>query len=355
MLFLDANAFYWYFGREKLGIASTAKIDESALRDFLNCYEKKSIPFSIFLEIFTHFRNSPVKLKDITNFLIRKNISIYNNIPYLRMENNGLNFISLMDDLAIKRYADNLLKEKIKIEANFAATFFEVVRLLYLQYVQESYKLNDTQYNICFRFLGEERGKENRKDCQHKFELALQKGYLENKEEKELKNTYITTLNDECLNINLFLQLLVNYEDEDKNLIDVLQNEYQRLKASDFLETCDNNATMKNISKEVQSDVVFLNYSITRISNIFRKKGLSFFECRYIETMLFPSWFIDSKKYRKNDILDMFCLNTLEVCETPTMNVIDTTAYLISFDDTVKEFLHKEHLASWNLINRFVI
>lgn len=71
--------------------------------------------------------------------------------------------------------------------------------------------------------------------------------------------------------------------------------------------------------------------------------------------MLFPSWVIDSKKYRKNDILDMFCVNTLGFCDTPTINVIDTTAYLISFDDTVKEFLHKEHLASWNLINRFII
>ncbi len=355
MLFLDANAFYWYFGRDKLGIHSEAQINENALCDFLNSHEKKSVPFSVLLEVFTHFRSSPNKLKDIINFIIIKNIKIHNNIPFLKGEHEALKYIPLMDDMGIKFYAEKLLKEKIKIEASFAVTFFEVVRLLYLQYAQEKYKLNDNQYNVCFKFLGKECAKENRKKYKQKFELALQEGYLRNKEEKELKNAYIKALNDECLNINLFLQLLVNYEDKNINLIDVLQNEYQRLSVSDFFETLDNNATMKTIAKEIQNNVDFFNYSASRISNIFKKKGFSCFECRYIETMLLPSWLINSQKYKKNDILDMFCLKALDFCETSTIAVIDTTSYLISFDDKVKEFLHKEHLKSWNLIDQFIV
>lgn len=355
MLFLDANAFYWYFGREKLGLSSTAQINKTVLCNYLDSHDNKSIPFSVFLEIFTHFRNNPNKLKDILNFITVKNFKIHNNLPYLKEEYESLKFIPIMDDLSIKFYVEKLLKGKIKIEVSFAVTFFEVIRLLYLQYKQERYKLNDRQYNACFKFLGEKCAKENRKKYKQKFELALQEGYKKNKEEKELKNAYIESLNEECLNINLFLQLLANYEDKNTNLIDVLQNEYQRLKESDFFETPDNNATMKTIAKEIQNNVDFFNYSASRISNIFKKKGFSCFECRYIETMLLPSWLINSQKYRKNDIFDMFCLKALDFCETSTISVIDTTSYLISFDDKVKEFLYKEHLKSWNLINRFII
>lgn len=36
MYFLDTNALYWYMGRDKIGDSSCAKVDEHALRSFLD-------------------------------------------------------------------------------------------------------------------------------------------------------------------------------------------------------------------------------------------------------------------------------------------------------------------------------
>ena len=46
MLFLDANIFYSYFGRPKLGMTSEP-IDPNALRCFLDSRTDKSLPSSV--------------------------------------------------------------------------------------------------------------------------------------------------------------------------------------------------------------------------------------------------------------------------------------------------------------------
>ena len=56
MIFLDANAFYWYFGREKLfAQPSTPKHDVEKLNGFLDGRTDKRIPASVFMEIIVHF------------------------------------------------------------------------------------------------------------------------------------------------------------------------------------------------------------------------------------------------------------------------------------------------------------
>ena len=57
MLFLDANIFYSYFGRPKLGMTSEP-IDPNALSHFLDLRTDKSLPTSVLIEIMTHFRES---------------------------------------------------------------------------------------------------------------------------------------------------------------------------------------------------------------------------------------------------------------------------------------------------------
>ena len=58
MIFLDANAFYSYYGRSKLGMTSEP-VDEERLKKYLEQQREKSLPTSVYIEIMTHFRNNP--------------------------------------------------------------------------------------------------------------------------------------------------------------------------------------------------------------------------------------------------------------------------------------------------------
>ena len=55
MIFLDANAFYSYYGRSKLGMTSEP-VDEKRLKKYLDQQSEKSLPTSVYIEIMTHFR-----------------------------------------------------------------------------------------------------------------------------------------------------------------------------------------------------------------------------------------------------------------------------------------------------------
>ena len=80
MIFLDANAFYWYFGREKLfAQPSTPKHDVEKLNGFLDGRTDKRIPASVFMEIIVHFRDDPEKIKKLIRFREEKGITIHNN------------------------------------------------------------------------------------------------------------------------------------------------------------------------------------------------------------------------------------------------------------------------------------
>ena len=62
MIFLDANAFYSYYGRSKLGMTSEP-VDEERLKKYLEQQREKSLPTSVYIEIMTHFRNNPKVLE----------------------------------------------------------------------------------------------------------------------------------------------------------------------------------------------------------------------------------------------------------------------------------------------------
>jgi len=66
MIILDANAIYWYIGREKLGIPSSQPVDQKKLCTFLDSTNQKCIPATVYMEIITHFRDDPSRLKMIT-------------------------------------------------------------------------------------------------------------------------------------------------------------------------------------------------------------------------------------------------------------------------------------------------
>lgn len=80
MIFLDANAFYSYYGRSKLGMTSEP-VDEERLKKYLEQQREKSLPTSVYIEIMTHFRNNPKVLQYLLEFRYAKGLPLFNNIP----------------------------------------------------------------------------------------------------------------------------------------------------------------------------------------------------------------------------------------------------------------------------------
>ena len=136
MIFLDANAFYSYYGRSKLGMTSEP-VDEERLKKYLERQREKSLPTSVYIEIMTHFRNNPKVLQDLLEFRYAKRLPLFNNIPDYVVSENEITSVAYMDQTALKNYADRLLKSKIQIESKFTLLFFEITKDLYAHYKLE--------------------------------------------------------------------------------------------------------------------------------------------------------------------------------------------------------------------------
>ena len=125
MIFLDANAFYWYLGREKIfKQTSTPKLDVEKLRFYLDGIIEKSIPASVFMEMLVHFRDNPDAMVRIIKFREQKNIQIFNNHPQCCFTPDELTVLhTITNPHFLKDYASKLLDAKISIEVNHSCVF----------------------------------------------------------------------------------------------------------------------------------------------------------------------------------------------------------------------------------------
>lgn len=122
MIFLDANAFYSYYGRSKLGMTSEP-VDEKRLKKYLDQQSEKSLPTSVYIEIMTHFRNNPKVLQSLLEFRYAKGLPLFNNIPDYVVSEDEITSVAYMDQVALKNYADRLLKSKINVCITKISTF----------------------------------------------------------------------------------------------------------------------------------------------------------------------------------------------------------------------------------------
>ena len=77
MICLDANAFYWYYGRDKLPLpTSVPKFDVNAMKRFLDARSDKSLAASAYIEMLVHFRDKPKIMREIIKFREQKRIKI---------------------------------------------------------------------------------------------------------------------------------------------------------------------------------------------------------------------------------------------------------------------------------------
>lgn len=338
MIFLDANAFYSYYGRSKLGMTSTP-VDEFKLRDYILTKKCVSLPTSVYIEIITHFRDSSNILIDIIHFIVKNNIKLYNNIPCYILEPTELHCVQLMNGVDILKYANRLLNKKINIESEFTVCFFEITALLYAKYrIDFTNEFSDKVKNSIFNFIGAENIKGYAKTLHGIIKQKLSDGYSGHAEQKSLKEIYIKELEETCLFIELIISSAIAIGKNESDLIDVLKKTYAKRES---FSAYTHNSTMASIVNAFLNDQTFLEYAKDRISKMFIKHGYSKSQIAYLKDVMFSAWFERGQKLQKNDIFDMFCFGCLDfVDKTKEKSVlVDYSPYMLCFDDRMKKYI----------------
>jgi hypothetical protein len=338
MYFLDANAFYSYFGRSKLAMTSSP-VDENELTAYLDRQKDKSLPTSVYIEIITHFRKSPKLLKEILKFSRDKRLLLYNNIPNYVVDTDEIACVSIMDEKSLYSYADKLLRRKIEIESKFTLVFFEITRDLYAHYKLESAtELSEGNKSSILNYIGRNGFKEYGGILDEKIQKELASGYADNKEQNVLKNFYIHELNEACLFIDIIIAGCIACKDEDSDLVKCIQGIYHN-KIS--LGMDGSNGTMPCIVDTLATDTRFLSDAKQRIANMFKKGHYTDSQIAYLRDVMFTAWFNRGQKLQKNDIFDMFCVGCLDYKDTSENEciLIDSSSYIISFDKRMKHYL----------------
>lgn len=340
MIFLDANAFYSYIGRKKLGLIESSHVNEEKLRRFLDSVKEKSLPTSVFIEIMVHFRDEPKILKKMLYFRKEKGIPLYNNIPDYCISDDEITCVYYMDDVALGKYAYKLLDEKIGIESRFSYLFFEITKNLYLEYrLSEIGKFSKNEETGIWNYLGRQYFQDNKEAIIEEFRVALSDGYLQGKEQYFLKEKYIDKLNDACQIVDVTLAACVACIEKEIDIIDNIQKAYDESVAKGFDGT---DGTMPGIVTLLQTNVPFLEMAKSKIANMFQKHKYNRYQTEYLRTIMFVAWFDRAQKLKKNDIFDMMCAGCLAYVrpiKSGESVLVNTDSYIISFDATMEKFI----------------
>lgn len=353
MIFLDANSFYWYLGRDELPMDTSVPIhDIRKLNDFLDNCNDKSVPASVLMEMITFFKDSPDAIRKIVSFIMDKNIRIYSNISEHIFSQQELEFILLTVDSELKKYADEILNEKIEIESKHSYMFLQCVSTLYADFYLKSYtELNTETREKILLFLGNEMIGYSLDDYQSQLKLALKSGYACGRPKQELKNKYIDLLIQSCAVFHILIDAVVMFVEEEKEIYPVMCKSAEYVKSNGFT----NADIMKTITKTLSADSGFLKLAEEEIANILQRHGYSKHQAEYMKLM-FASWLERGKKIEKNDIFDMLSLRALDNHERKSsLNLlIDQGPYLISFDKPMMKYLCN-NVGNVRLLNQFLL
>ena len=355
MIFLDANAFYWYLGREKIfSQVSVPKHDVSKCNQFLDTRSDLSIPGSVLMEMIVHFRDNPNALTHIIRFLEKKRIKVLNNVHEYCFTPDELDYLQLTSNATtLKQYANKLLKIKIDIEVKHAYVFLEIVSLLYADYYLKSCRsLSADERDSLIYFLGDNLSDCLRKDFTEQLTSALETGYADNnRSQQALKKKYIDLLVQNCMIFQMIIDTSIKYLDGGINLYEAMCQSAADARNNGFT----NDGIMGVIVAALSTDSAFLSYAKNEISDIFLRKGYSKHQADYLKLML-SAWLERGQKLIKNDIFDMLCVGVLDKRDIDhRLNLlIDQSPYLISFDDTMRNYLCGD-VGNARLIGRFML
>lgn len=342
--FLDANAIYSYYGRDKLGLNSKP-VDEENLKKYLNG-KTLGLPASVLIEVITHFRNDADRLYGLVQFILESKITIFNNIPDYCYSSDELQILKTICKDDLQNYAMKLLEKKIEIEAKFVLLFHEITRDLYAEYRLRKSKLSKEHREKVLVYIAQKGYKDCAEQLENELASELKKGYQSNDEARILKNFYINYLSESCVFIDLMIACAEAYDDSETDFIKVIQSTYQKV-VNEGLDG--NDGTMKHIDAVFAEDKVFLEEAKMKIAEMFGRRFYSKQQTKYLSDVMFSAWYDRSQKLRKNDIFDMLAVGCMDSKPRSEAKCIleDNRPYLISFDGTMKSFIKAVNLSNY--------
>ncbi len=334
-VFLDANAFYHYYGRDKLpGMATDMQVDIQKLRSVLDSEAEKYLVSSAFIEIVTRFHNNVKIVLDIIAFISNKRILIANVTQYqdLYIDSNELSPFVQAEEATKKQYIDKLISNKIDAEARFLVLFVLTILFMYLNYKVDMLSMisNEKREQLKEYLATQCSSKDIINKLVSEYKQNLQDGYSDSTAAKVAKEIFIQTLSDECFYISW---ICFSLRDIETNSNEDIDGWISSLLGSGIMSE-DKGTVMKSLSSELsnlQSNTAWFDQATTFL----KQKGLSHCQAEYLKQVMFPAWIDRSQVIRKNDIFDMFVVGALDWDPTVPSNGI-----LLTFDTTIRKFLN---------------
>lgn len=363
----DANAFYAYYGREKLGLDSIAMIDEDKFIKEMNDIEKKYIATSSFIEILVRFKDEEKKLYRILKFIKQKKIGLFNNVMNETNYFSQKNFKHLLDNLNpsyLQKVAFLKIESKVYLESNYTILF--ILFILCSILLSEKNKIEITNYllnNQKFDDLEAENKKDkireilvtdflerffvsNIKKLTDELSQIIKDGYENGKVTSKYKNKVMEILEVYLLVFKNYIDGLNSIENNDFDFISAIDKNYQLL-----LDNKKNNHIIQMYSNMLKNEKFdFLSFENEINKRV--KKTLSPSQTNYITNNLLKSWLENGAQIKKNDIYDTLLLSILD---KSLISSKGKNLFLITFDKKIIKFIKNINISNWKFINKYLL
>lgn len=302
--FLDANAFYYYYGSRKLGQNDPPNIDVIKLRQYCDKVQNKALPSSAFMEIITHFKNSPCILSSIIDFIIINNITVYNNTITYMITDAELSLLPAMasNKKQLEDYIFKVLIAKKETEVSFSNFFlYEIVTLYTLFKIKQQSIIPSSDILHVLSFIYDKLIKRNN-NSRAKLHAAFDYGYEINDPEKVVKKAFVDCVGEICVKVDIMLEWICESycQNKEVDIEEVFERAY--LKAT---KSISQNPEMDKIVKAIKKAQTECKSTVEQLSDVFDKRFTQS-QKDYLSQVLLPQWLLNGQKFQKNDIFDFF-------------------------------------------------
>ena len=336
---LDTNAFYAYYGEEKIGLQKNNKIKTGFIK-ILNTENEVCISGATVCECLVRFRNENVeKILEVLSFIANNNLKIIVCDYFPSM--TSFNIVKLLEytEDELRNSLNDYMELKVRIEAAFAMHFMGLLLVQYsLSYfdgagffksqseIPEDIKLRNSIILLSFTHYI----KDITKPIQIKLVSMLRKGYNISFEKVEsiLRDEFNALLFENMLRWTNFLEVVTTTRPSEINSISIEKIFIKSKKVKKINEKSDHiNKLISNLDRNLGHKSSIYLKSIYEF--LLGNKNIQQTQVDYMIRLLSKLGGENPKKFEKNDILDMLILTVLN----------DKDNILITFDEDVQDYL----------------
>ena len=332
MLFLDANAFYYYYGSNKLGQIDPPNIDIPKLRQYCGEANNIALPSSAYMEIITHYKAKEHILSDILDFIFRNKFQIYNNTVTYQVTIEELSELPsiISSPQRLEQYVFKILLAKKETEVSFSNLFLREIVSIYTLFKIKQEKVIPSGDNLYVLSFINDKLIKNNNDSRKKLHIAFDSGYEINDPQRVVKKAFVECVGDICLRVDIMLEWLCESYRQKKevNIDDVFETAYAN--ATKSKSTSPEMDRIVKVIKKAQTECIA---TVQQLADIFDDRFTQA-QKDYVSQVLLPHWLMNGQKFQKNDIFDFFWIRCLDY----TSQIPECTQCL-TFDTKLRTFI----------------